>query len=98
MVFIVYILYSPASDCYYIGHTSNLKQRVQRHNSGAEDFTSKYIPWNLIWYGEKKTKSEAYKLEQKLKNLSKKRILEFIKKYEMRESNADDPQIDLDNN
>ncbi|MEI2695752.1 MAG: GIY-YIG nuclease family protein [Saprospiraceae bacterium] len=98
MVFIVYILYSPTSDYYYIGHTNNLKQRVQRHNSGVENFTSKYIPWNLIWYGEKNTKSEAYKLEQKLKNLSKKRILEFINKYELRESNADDPQIDLDNN
>ena len=77
----VYILYSQAFGKYYIGQTNNINDRLNRHNSGYEKATSPYIPWKLLWFTEKSNREEAMLLEKKLKNLSQKRILQFIEKY-----------------
>jgi len=58
-----------------------MQSRLHRHNSGYEKFTSKGVPWKLLWYCEKPSKSEAVKLEQKLKNLSRKNTIKFMLKY-----------------
>ena len=31
----------------YIGHTSDLRQRLKEHNAGKCTHTSKYIPWKI---------------------------------------------------
>jgi putative endonuclease len=71
---------------YYVGATNDIKDRLKRHNAGLERHTKKYIPWQLAWFTEKPSKSEAFKLEKKLKNLSKERKTKFIEKY----SNTDE--------
>ena len=81
MKYFVYILYSEAIQKFYIGQTQNIASRLKRHNSGAENFTSKGIPWHLVWFTTKDTRSEAIILERKLKNLSQKRLIRFIIKY-----------------
>jgi putative endonuclease len=81
MKYFVYILYSEAFDTYYKGQTYNVHERVQRHNSGREKATARYRPWKLVWYTEKKSRSEALVLERKIKNLSKERTKAFIGKY-----------------
>ncbi|NPD44515.1 GIY-YIG nuclease family protein [Lentimicrobium sp. L6] len=81
MLFYTYILYSQSLDLFYKGSTNNIEDRVLRHNKGLESFTSKGIPWNLLWYTKKSSKSEAYRLEMKLKNLSRERLIRFIIKY-----------------
>jgi len=80
-MFFVYILYSEWWDKYYIGHTDNLEGRIIRHNKGLEWYTRKYRPWALILAIEKDTRSEAVRLERKLKNLSGERLISFINKY-----------------
>jgi putative endonuclease len=80
-VYYVYILRSLQNASFYKGITNNLKRRVQEHNNGEENATKKYTPWELVWYCEKKNKSEAVVLERKLKNLSRKRLEQFIGKY-----------------
>ena len=77
----VYILFSEAFGKYYIGQTANINDRLTRHNKGYEKATSPYIPWKLIWFTEKSNRGDALLLEKKLKNLSQKRIIQFIKKY-----------------
>ncbi len=77
----VYILYSKEYDRYYIGQTSDLNDRLHRHNSGRERWTSRYVPWELIFKVVKTSRAEAMCLEKKLKNLSKDRIRQFIEKY-----------------
>ncbi|MBZ9627845.1 GIY-YIG nuclease family protein [Psychroflexus sp. CAK1W] len=77
----VYILYSKSVDLFYVGATHDVNKRLQRHNTGLENFTKKYMPWELVWFTKKPNKAEAFKLEKKLKNLSKSRKREFIKKY-----------------
>jgi len=34
----------------YIGHTVNLKQWLETHNSGGSKFTKPYRPWKLVAY------------------------------------------------
>ena len=81
MSFHVYILYSELYDIYYIGQTGNLEQRIKRHNSGAEKYTSLYCPWVVKCSIEKRTRSEAVILENKLKNLNREKLIKFITKY-----------------
>ena len=80
-MFFVYILKSERKPIYYIGQTENLDNRVSRHNSGFEPFTSKWTPWKLVWFCSKPNRLAALQLEKKLKNLSPIRIERFIQKY-----------------
>ena len=77
----VYILYSELFDKFYIGQTDNVETRLARHNAGTERATQPYRPWILKWHVEKPSRIEAMKLEKKLKNLTKQRIIQFIQKY-----------------
>ena len=81
MKYFVYILFSTKKNGFYVGQTYDVFQRLKRHNSGKENFTKKYTPWILVWSTEKPTRAEAMKLEKKIKNLSKARILKFCMKY-----------------
>ena len=47
----VYILRSIASQNEeYTGATESLKERIRDHNSGKSPHTSKFRPWELVWY------------------------------------------------
>jgi putative endonuclease len=63
-MFYVYILFSSVSSRYYIGQTSNVADRLQRHNSGYEKSTAPYAPWRLLLSLEKPTRSEAVILSE----------------------------------
>ena len=54
-----YILYSAKLDKYYIGSTCDICGRLRRHNSSNRGFTSTGKPWDLKYYEEFSTKSEA---------------------------------------
>jgi putative endonuclease len=79
-MFFVYILHSTEFDKHYIGQTKDLQARLNHHNLGLDRFTKKYIPWSIIFYITKETRPEAMTLEKKLKNLSRQRLQEFMKK------------------
>jgi putative endonuclease len=77
----VYILFSESTDSYYKGQTQNIEERLFRHNNGYEKSTKRGIPWELIWKTEKSDRSLAVKLEMKLKNMSRDKLIDFIKRY-----------------
>ena len=81
MKYYVYILYSSSIDSYYKGQTSDIDDRLNRHNNGQEKATKSGVPWKLVWSTKKETRGEALILERKLKNLSKERTIQFIDKY-----------------
>ncbi len=81
MKYFVYILYSKSIQKFYTGQTNDIDQRLKRHNDGRENFTSKGVPWELVWFTPKESRSEAIILERKLKNLKQLRILKFMQKY-----------------
>jgi predicted GIY-YIG superfamily endonuclease len=65
-MFYTYILYSKSIDRYYIGHTSNIEDRVSRHNEGSTRFTSQTNDWQMIYSEEYETKGEAMKRENQI--------------------------------
>jgi putative endonuclease len=67
MKFTVYILQSEKDGSFYIGFTSNLEQRLSYHNAGKSRYTSRKIPWKLVYTEEFSTRSEAMKRERFLK-------------------------------
>ncbi|MEP2772139.1 MAG: GIY-YIG nuclease family protein [Fulvivirga sp.] len=85
----VYILYSESSDMFYKGQTSDLDSRLIRHNQGLEKYTKTGVPWELLWAANKASRSEAIKLESKLKNLSRIRLIKFMLKYKENVSSPD---------
>jgi putative endonuclease len=80
-MFTVYILFSKSHNRFYIGQTSDLEQRIERHNSGSEKSTSPYLPWKVVCSINKNSRSEAMMLEKKLKNLNTEDLKTFINKY-----------------
>ena len=81
IMFYVYILYSENFKRYYIGQTNDIGNRLQSHNSGYVVSTKPYLPWTLLCFLEKDTRSEAMILEKKLKNLNSEDLRKFITKY-----------------
>ena len=81
MPYFVYILYSKSTDLFYKGQTSNVVERLLRHNQKRELATAAGAPWVLLWKTSKQTRSDALLLERKLKNLDRSRLIAFMKKY-----------------
>ncbi|MBW6534003.1 MAG: GIY-YIG nuclease family protein [Mariniphaga sp.] len=79
MKYFTYILESQNSGKLYIGQTSNLMKRVERHNSGGSPYTRGKGPWKLIFLMEFSTRTEAIHMERKLKGFKNtQRIYEWI--------------------
>ena len=62
-----YILYSKAKDRFYVGHTSDLKERLRKHNSDHKGFTGKTGDLKIVYSEEYTTKPEAYFRERQVK-------------------------------
>jgi len=75
-MFFVYIIEATESKRYYIGQTENLEERIKRHNKGRNLSTRAYIPWRLKWWKQYESRSEAIKIERKLKGIKKRAGLE----------------------
>jgi putative endonuclease len=75
MNFHIYILHSKKLNKYYTGQTNDLEDRLYRHNAGQEQFTSKGVPWKLVWSKEVATRAEAVALEHQIKKRGAKRYL-----------------------
>jgi len=84
-MFFVYILEAKENKRFYIGQTENLEERVKRHNKGYNLSTRAYIPWDLKWWKDFETRSEAIKIERKLKGIKKREGLEkFVRENDFR--------------
>ncbi|MCH7820054.1 MAG: GIY-YIG nuclease family protein [Candidatus Marinimicrobia bacterium] len=63
----------------YIGHTDNINRRLAEHQRGKSKYTRKRGPWKVEKKVLCKSRSEAMKLEYKLKRMKRpERILKYI--------------------
>jgi putative endonuclease len=74
----VYILHSESLSKHYVGHAVDLDMRLRQHNSGTSGYTKTGVPWKLVWSITCSNRSEAMKLERKIKKRGAKRFLEDI--------------------
>jgi len=83
MEFIVYILFSAIKNRYYIGFTSNLQERIIRHNQKSTGFTGNVNDWRILYTEKYETKEQASQRELQIKSWkSRIKIEELIKKQE----------------
>ena len=68
----IYLLESVNFKKYYVGKTSDLEERIKRHNAGYEKATGPYIPYKLISFIEVDNDSDATRLERMIKAKKKK--------------------------
>lgn len=57
-------------ELFYVGYTTNLKQRLQTHNSGGSIHTAKHRPWKLVMYLGFADQTKAKEFERYLKSQS----------------------------
>jgi putative endonuclease len=72
----VYILYSGSLGKFYVGSTNNVERRIDQHNSGRSNFTSKGVPWKLIAKMECKSRGDAMDFEIQIKKRGINRYLQ----------------------
>ena len=66
----------------YVGMTSDVEQRIKRHNSGWERTTKPYTPFKLIYLEECENRVEARKREKYWKSgVGKEQLRAIRNKY-----------------
>ncbi len=80
--YFVYILRSHKDGSFYIGQTSNINNRLDKHNKGQIRSTKHRAPFDLIYSERYNTRREAMLREKHLKSLAgvkeKKEILQSL--------------------
>jgi len=73
-MYTVYIIESESTGRWYYGHTADLADRMERHNSGRSMATKGRGPWRLIATKEFLSKGEAMSFEQMLKGCKRREL------------------------
>jgi putative endonuclease len=66
------MIYSQSLQRFYTGTTDDVTKRIEEHNSNKylDSFTSKGIPWELLFFEiECKTSDQAYNVEKFIKKM-----------------------------
>ena len=81
-MYYVYIIYSKKIGKKYIGSTSDLKARIDKHNAKGSNFTSRGCPWRLLYYEAFCDKKDALREEKFLKSgKGRERIKNLFEKF-----------------
>ena len=75
-----YILFSQKLDKYYIGACTNLDRRLYEHNIGHTKFTKTGMPWELKYFEEYSTLTEAKSREHQIKRRKSRKYIEELVK------------------
>ena len=77
-MFHTYIIYSESINKFYVGYTHNLTLRLERHNNGWGKYSSRGIPWALVYSEAFSSKSEAIKRENEIKKKKSRKYIESL--------------------
>jgi putative endonuclease len=74
----VYILYSERINKYYIGSSSNVHDRLRKHNNASKGFTNTGRPWIIVYTEDFANKADAAAREKLLKKWKNRTRLEAL--------------------
>ncbi|MDD3066414.1 MAG: GIY-YIG nuclease family protein [Candidatus Gracilibacteria bacterium] len=77
-MFYTYIIHSEIKNKYYIGYTSNITERIRKHNSKSTQTTKVISDWKLAYSEEYNSKTEAIKREKQIKKWKSRKMLENL--------------------
>jgi putative endonuclease len=75
MKYYAYVLQSEIDGSFYKGHTENLENRLNQHNSGKTISTKQKVPWKIIYFEEFEIRESALKREKYFKSAAGRRFL-----------------------
>lgn len=83
MSFVVYIIYSQATDRYYVGQTENIAERLTLHNSGSFKYSSTKsgIPWRIFFEINCTSREQAIAIEQHIKKMKSSKYYQSLRRY-----------------
>lgn len=64
----VYVLRGSSNPLYYVGYTSDLRQRLAAHNAGKNLSTKRGVPWSVLYYEAYLDREQACRRERQLKH------------------------------
>jgi len=77
-MYFVYIIYSAKLDRYYVGYSENIEIRVEQHNHGISDYTSKAQDWIVRYTEPYKERTDAHKKELEIKRKKSRKYIEWL--------------------
>ncbi|MCF6347907.1 MAG: GIY-YIG nuclease family protein [Flavobacteriaceae bacterium] len=79
----MYIIYSKQLDKYYIGETSDLKNRLEEHRISfyENSYTSNVNDWIVFFKIVCETKTQAIKIEKHIKSMKSRTYVHNLKNY-----------------
>jgi len=79
MKFIVYILFSPSKNKYYVGFTGDdINERIRKHNTNHRGFTGGIGDWILAYKENFDSKKDAMQREKQIKNWRSRKMIEQL--------------------
>ena len=63
---------------YYVGHTQDLTDRLERHNQGRVKYTNCKRPWDLVYFEEYPDRSSAIIREKDIKKRKSKKFIDSL--------------------
>ena len=79
MTYTVYILFSSQLNKYYVGYTSDLETLLVKHAYDHHGYTGQAKDWRVVYRFQCSSKSDAIKLERKIKKRGAQRFLDDLK-------------------
>ena len=78
LMYSVYIIYSEKLDKHYIGYSSDVEDRLLKHNRKSKGFSSLGKPWSLVYTESFETKKAAMDREKQLKRWKNRERIESL--------------------
>ena len=89
-MYYVYIIRSIRLGVLYTGYTSDIINRIKKHNNGTgAKYTRGRGPFDLVYSETFEDKSSAMKREYAIKQLSKSQKMELIEIYQILDTDTD---------
>ena len=77
-MFYTYIIFSEILNKYYIGSTTNIEERLVKHNHNHKGFTGNKSDWKIVYFEEYMIKTDALKRELQIKKWKSRIMIEKL--------------------
>ena len=78
MKFYTYIIFSASLNKFYIGSTSDIEERIVRHNQKSKGFTGNKSDWALVYSESFKSREDAIEREFQIKKWKSRKMIEKL--------------------
>lgn len=77
-MFYIYIIYSKTINKYYVGSCQDIQERLKDHLNSRSKYTKIAKDWELKYFEDFLTRSEAYQREMKIKKMKSRKYIEGL--------------------